>query len=67
MNNFDEASRSRYAQMQSSILNKSGGLQGSPGASKLNLTGKFSLLEETAFQMEGEAHGLTQAARVDDG
>ena len=45
MNNFDEVSRTRYAQMQSSILNKSSGLQGSPNTSKLNLTGKFALLE----------------------
>lgn len=64
MNNFDEVSRTRYAQMQSSILNKSSSLQGSPNISKLNLTGKFALLEEKAFQIEGEVHALTQAARV---
>lgn len=50
--------------MQSSILNKSSGLQSSPNTSKLNLTGKFALLEEKAYHIETEAHALTQAARV---
>lgn len=45
MNNFDEVSRTRYAQMQSSILNKSSTLQGTLNSTKLNLTGKFALLE----------------------
>jgi len=50
--------------MQSSILNKSNGLQSSPNTNKLNLTGKFALLEEKAYQIENEAHALTQAAGV---
>jgi hypothetical protein len=50
--------------MQSSILNKSGTLQSSPNSNKLNLTGKFALLEEKAYHIETEAHSLTQAARV---
>ena len=44
MNNFDEVTRTRYAQMQSSIMNKSGGLQSSPVTGKLNLISKFALL-----------------------
>ena len=64
MNNFDEVTRSRYAQMQNSILNKTGSsFQGSP-PSKLNLTSKFALLEETTLHIEHETHALTQAARV---
>jgi hypothetical protein len=52
MNNFDEVNRTRYAQMQSSIFNKTGssivaGSSSTLGSgSKLNLTGKFSVLEE---------------------
>ena len=64
MNNFDEANRSRYAEMQSSLLNKTGSSMGGSPSGKLNLTGKFALLEELTFSMEGEAHNLTSAARV---
>jgi hypothetical protein len=64
MNNFDEANRSRYAQMQSSLLNKTGSsMQSSPGT-KLNLTGKFAMLEELTFAIEAEVHALTSGARV---
>ena len=45
MNNYDEVNSSRYAQMQSTLNNKStSSIQSSPG-SKLNLTGKFAQLE----------------------
>ena len=49
MSNFDELNKTRYAQLQSSIFNKTGSsiVNGSSlsSASKLNLTGKFSALE----------------------
>lgn len=65
MNNFDEVTRTRYSQMQNSILNKSGSsFQGSPPSNKLNLISKFALLEEATFRIESDAHVLTQAARV---
>jgi hypothetical protein len=53
--------------MQSSIFNKTGNAivsnTGLP-PSKLNLTGKFSSLEDSVRLIESEAHALTQAARV---
>lgn len=61
MNNFEEINSSRYAQMQSSILNKTGG---SVSASKLNLTGKFALMEEQVRVIETDAKDLTKSARV---
>lgn len=65
MNNFDEVTRTRYSQMQNSILNRSGSaFQGSPPSSKLNLLSKFALLEESTIRIETDAHALTQAARV---
>lgn len=69
MNNFDELNKTRYAQMQSSIFNKTGSsiVSGSSISlgSKLNLTGKFALMEESVRNIEAEAHALTKSARVD--
>ena len=68
MNNFDEVNNSRYAQMQSTLNNKTGfsQQQSSPGKN-LNLTGKFAFLEQLTLTIEGEAHSLTSAARVSIG
>ena len=62
MHNTDDVHRSRYAQMQSSILNKSGASMG--GQPKLNLLGKLGSLEDTVAQIDREATALTDAARV---
>jgi hypothetical protein len=68
MSNFDELNKTRYAQMQSSIFNKTGSsiVAGSSvsSASKLNLTGKFSSMEDTVRVIEAETHSLTKSARV---
>lgn len=64
MNNFEEINSSRYAQMQSSILNKTGGSVSSNSGSKLNLTGKFALMEEQVRVIESDAQDLTKSARV---
>ena len=67
MNNTDEVNRSRYAQMQSTLLNNTGSsFQGNP-PNKMNLLGKFALLEELTFKIEGETHALTAASRVVSG
>jgi len=50
--------------MQSSLLNKSSNsFQGSPG-NKMNLLGKFALLEELTYNIEGETSNLTASAKV---
>ena len=68
MNNFEEFNKTRYAQMQSSIFNKTGSsiVSGSniSSANKLNLTGRFSIMEDTMLQIEAESHALTKSARV---
>ena len=68
MNNFEEFNKTRYAQMQSSIFNKTGSSIVSgyniSSASKLNLTGRFSIMEDTMLQIEAESHALTKSARV---
>lgn len=68
MNNFDEFNKTRYAQMQSSIFNKTGSSivsgTGSSSSSKPNLTGKFSVMEDAMRTIESEVHALTKSARV---
>ena len=68
MNNFEEFNKTRYAQIQSSIFNKTGSsiVSGSniSSANKLNLTGRFSIMEDTMLQIEAESHALTKSARV---
>lgn len=68
MNNFEEFNKTRYAQMQSSIFNKTGSsiVSGSniTSASKLNLTGRFSIMDEAMQNIELEMNALTKSARV---
>lgn len=68
MNNFDEFNKTRYAQMQSSIFNKTGSSivsgTGFSSASKPNLTGKFSVMEDAMRNIEAEVRALTKSARV---
>jgi hypothetical protein len=68
MSNSEEINRSRYAQMQSSIFNKTGSsiVSGSNFGStgKPNLLNKFGSIEETVLRIEVDAHALTKSARV---
>ena len=52
MSNFEEISRSRYAQMQSTIFNKTGSsiVSGSSLIAKPNLLSKFSIIENTVLR-----------------
>ena len=53
--------------MQSSIFNKTGSFivtANSNNNSKINLTGKFSIIEETVKHIEGETQALSRAAKV---
>ena len=64
MNNTDEINKSRYAQVHSSIYDKSafGAATGSVG--KISLISKLATLEETVKEIENESNALTDAARV---
>lgn len=54
----------RYAQMQSSILNKTGSSRGSASGNKSNLISKFSSLEETLNEIDADLRQLCSDTQV---
>lgn len=64
MYNSNELDSFRYAQMQSSILNKTGLSSSSSSASKINLKGKFGNIEVTANTLDADLRKLINDTNV---
>ena len=64
MYDSDQLDSFRYAQMQSSILNKTGASKGSNSGSKFNLVSKFAALEATLAEIESNLRQLSSDTQV---
>lgn len=60
----EEVNSFKYAQMQSSILNKTGSSKTSGSGNKSNLIAKFSSLEESLNQIDSDLRQLCSDTQV---